>query len=189
MEQVKEEDSSGSFSLSPSIDQGDKMDASEVTEGEWGDYKSERTDSFHPAQSNETEGSERKDDEREGGLACTMLAEGDWIPPSVTDDMDQSKTAEQQGGGLHPAQEKETDPEEERDVEEATEALDMEDEDEAEEEEHDGKAFTFCPETLPVETVVSAAAVEIRQQEAKSEQKETQLSAEDIQVHYYIFSI
>lgn len=181
MAQVKREDSSGSILLPPIIDQGDEMESSEVTEGEWEDYKSERPDSFHLAQSNEKEGSERKVDETESGLACTMLAEEDGVPPSPTDDMDQSKTAEQQGGDLCPAQENETHPEEERDVEEATEALDMEDEDEAEEEEHNGKSFTFCPETLPVETVVSAAAVEIRQQESKSEQKETQHSPEDTQ--------
>lgn len=181
MEQVKREESSGGFLLSPSIDQDDKKDSSEVTKSECEDYKSERMDCFHPAQSNEKEGIERKGDETEGGLACTKLAEGDGVPPSVTDDMEQSKTAEQQGGGLCPAQEKETHLEEERDVEEATEALDMEEEEDAEEEEHNGKAFTFCPETLPVETVVSAAAVEIRQQECKSEQKETQRSPEDIQ--------
>uniref|UniRef100_A0A8C6WZ62 Consortin C-terminal domain-containing protein n=1 Tax=Neogobius melanostomus TaxID=47308 RepID=A0A8C6WZ62_9GOBI len=177
MEQVKKEDCSGSFLSSPSIDQSDQMDSPEVTEGEWEDYKLERNDSFQPSQSNEKEGSECKVDETKGGLASTMLAEGDGIPPSVSNDMDQSKTAEQQVAD--PAQEKETNPEEERDVEEATEALDMEDDDEAEEEEHNGKAF--CPETLPVETVVSAAAVEIRQQESKSEQKETQLSPEDVQ--------
>lgn len=177
MEELEIEEASG---LSSSIDLGDKMNSSEVTESERADYKSEKTDSFHSAQSNEKEGSE-KGDETEGGLGCTILAEGDGVSPSVSDDMDQSKTAEQQGGGLCPAQEEKTDPEVERDVEEATEALDMEDEDEAEEEGHCGKAFTFSPETLPVETVVSAAAVEIRQQETKSEEKETQLSQEDTQ--------
>lgn len=179
LEQVKREDPTDSISVSASIDQGDKMDSSEVTEGEGEEYKSEKTVNLLPAQSNEKEGSEREVDETETVPACTMLTEGDKVSPSVTDDMDQSKTAEQQRG-LCPAQEKETDPEEERDVEEATEALDMEDEDEAEEEEHNGKAFSFCPKTLPVETVVSAAAVEIRQQESKSE-KETQLIQEDIQ--------
>lgn len=178
MEELEKEEASG---LSSSIDLGDKMDSSEVTESEWDDCKSERTEGFHSAQSNEKEGSERKGDETEGGLECTILAEGNGVPPSVSDDMDQSKTAEQQGGGLRPAQEKKTDPEVERDVEEATEALDMEDEDDAEEEEHHGKAFTFSPERLPVETVVSVAAVELRQQETKSEEKESQLSQEDTQ--------
>lgn len=178
MDQLEKEEASG---LSPSIDQGDKLDPSDVTESQCEDNKSERTDSFHSAQLNEKEGSERKGDESEEGLECTILAGGDGVPPSLSDDMDQSKTAEQQGGGLCPAQEKTTDPEAERDVEEATEALDMDEEDEAEEEEHNGKAFTFCPESLPVETVVSAAAVEIRQQETKSEERENQLSPGDTQ--------
>lgn len=181
MEQVKREDPTGSFSLSASIDQGNKMDSSEVTEGEWEECKSGKTIGLCPDQSNEKEGSEREVDETESVLGGTMLAKGDVAPPSVTDDMDQSKTAEQQGGGLRPAQEKETDPEEERDVEEATEALDMEDEEEAEDEEHNGKAFTFCPKTLPVETVVSSTAVEIRQLESKSEQEESQLIPGDKQ--------
>ncbi|XP_055017047.1 consortin isoform X2 [Boleophthalmus pectinirostris] len=179
MEQLKRaEDSSGSSLLSPSIDLGGKLESFEVTECDQEDGKSERKDTFHQAQLNE-EGC--KGDEPEGGPEGTMSAQEDGGPPSCTDDMDQSKTAEQQEGGLSPAQEQEADTEEPRDVEEATEALEMDDEEEGEEEGQNGKAFTFCPERLPVETVVSAAAVEIRLQESRSEPEETQLSPEDAQ--------
>ncbi|KAK7913350.1 hypothetical protein WMY93_013561 [Mugilogobius chulae] len=93
---------------------------------------------------------ECKRDEPEGGLEGTMLAEGEGVSPLNIDDMDQSKTAEQQGGGLGPAQEQEADTEEQRD-------------------------------TLPVETVVSAAAVEVRLQESRSEPEEILLSPEETQ--------
>ncbi|KAJ0002216.1 hypothetical protein NQD34_002012 [Periophthalmus magnuspinnatus] len=179
MEQLKSvEDSSGSSLLSPSIDLGGKLDSSEVPEHDREDSKSERKDGFHQVQSNE-EG--RKGDELEGGPEGTMSAQEDGGPPSCADDMDQSKTAEQQEGGLSTAQEQQADTEEPRDIEEATEALEMDDEEEGEEEGQNGKAFTFRPEILPVETVVSAAAVEIRPQESRNELEETQLSPEDAQ--------
>ncbi|XP_072321081.1 consortin [Eucyclogobius newberryi] len=178
MERLKrDEKSSGSSLLSHSIDLGDKIDSSEVAESDQEDSISERKDSFHQAQSNEEE---HKAEEPEGGPEGTMSAQN-GISPSDLDDMDQSKTAEQQEGGLNPAQQEEAHSVEQRDVEEATEALEMDDEEEGEEEGRNGKAFTFCPETLPVETIVSAAAVEIRLQESRSETEETQQSPEDSQ--------
>lgn len=183
MEQ-KSEDSTSSHLLSSSIDLADKTDSSEVTETnrEDPDSKPEGRDSFHHALSKEKEETDGKGEETGGGLACSMSANGNGVHPSVTEDMDQPKTAEQQGGVLGPAQEKEANGEEGRDVEEATEAVEMEDEEEAEEERHKRRGFTFCPEALPVETIVSASEVEVRHQEARTEEYETKLCQEEMQV-------
>lgn len=182
MEQ-KSEDSTSSHLLSSSIDLADKTDSSEVTETnrEDPDSKPEGRDSFHHALSKEKEETDGKGEETGGGLACSMSANGNGVHPSVTEDMDQPKTAEQQGGVLGPAQEKEANGEEGRDVEEATEAVEMEDEEEAEEERHKRRGFTFCPEALPVETIVSASEVEVRHQEARTEEYETKLCQEEMQ--------
>ncbi|CAL9701691.1 unnamed protein product [Knipowitschia caucasica] len=170
--------SSESSLLVHTIDLGDTIDSSVVPGNVLEDGNSKNKDCSQHTPLNESECIE----EPAGGPEGTMLAPGVELPPSRVDDMDQSKTAEQQGEGLSPAQEQEADAVEQQDVEEATEALEMEDDEEGEEEGQNGKAFRFCPKTLPVETVVSAAAVEIRLQESKSEPEITLLSPEETQI-------
>lgn len=89
-----------------------------------------------------------------GGLSAgsisTAAHPADELHPLTAGGMDQSEPAEPQGGDLGLAQKQEAKrSEEERDVEEAVEALEMEDEGEDEEE---GKQ-----RALPVETLVSGA--------------------------------
>ncbi|CAJ1048913.1 consortin [Xyrichtys novacula] len=119
--------------------------------------------------------SDRDGGEPEEGIGCTIPVLGNDLHPSLTGEMDQSKPAEQQGGDLGLAQEKEAKREEEEsEVEEAAEALEMEEEGEEEEEEKQGERdSTFHQGALPVETLISGAAVELQHlhQEAVAEEK------------------
>ncbi|XP_074523098.1 consortin [Halichoeres trimaculatus] len=102
--------------------------------------------------------------ESEEGIGCTISVPGNELHPSLTGEMDQSKPAEQQGGDLGLAQEKEAKREEEEsEVEVAAEALEMEEEGEEEEEEKQklGDA-PFCPRALSVETLIGGAEVEVQ---------------------------
>nr|XP_057945819.1 consortin isoform X2 [Doryrhamphus excisus] len=117
--------------------------------------------SFHGTElTKEKEGSGREQGE------CpehTNSAETNMLHPSETGEMDQPKPAEQQGGDLSPAQEKEVDREEVEvsNVGETAEALIMEDETEEEEGEKEKRA-------LKVETLFSEIAeVEHLHQEAQ----------------------
>ncbi|KAK2854209.1 hypothetical protein Q5P01_006870 [Channa striata] len=120
---------------------------------------------------------------REVGSTITVIGKG--LHPSGAGGMDQSNSAEQQGGDSGPAPEKEVKREEgERDVEEAVDALEMKDEggEEEDEKRKDGDS-ALCPEALPAETRVSGTEVEVQQphQEVPVEEKlhkETQDSAQ-----------
>lgn len=113
--------------------------------------------------------------ESEEGKGGTISVPGNEVHPLLTGEMDQSKPAEQQGGDLGLAQEKEAKREEEEsEVEEAAEALEMEDDGEEEEEErHELGDSPLCPRELPVETLISGAEVEVQHlhQEAITEEK------------------
>uniref|UniRef100_A0A8C5N6P2 Consortin C-terminal domain-containing protein n=1 Tax=Gouania willdenowi TaxID=441366 RepID=A0A8C5N6P2_GOUWI len=119
----------------------------------------------------------------EGGAGHTTAVIGNGLHPCTAGGMDQSISAEQQGQDLDSAQKTETDVEEERDVEGAVGALEMEDEEEEEEEEEEEnmeRESSFCKKALPVETLVSGTAVELQvlhQDELHQEMqdKETQL--------------
>uniref|UniRef100_A0A3Q3J9H6 Uncharacterized protein n=1 Tax=Monopterus albus TaxID=43700 RepID=A0A3Q3J9H6_MONAL len=94
------------------------------------------------------EHSDRGGGEAEGEVEYTITVIGNGQHPSIAGGMDQSKPAEQQGGDLGPAQEKEAKrEEEEKGVEKAAEALEMKDEGE-EEEEQKQKDRYLCPNVL-----------------------------------------
>lgn len=164
MEQ-RTEDSSHSQSshpVTPSNNLEDRLNSPERSEKnrEDPDSKLEGRDDFHGTPLTDREG---------GGVpGCTISVEGNGVHPCTAGDMDQSKPAEQQGGDLGPVQE------EERDVEEAEDALEMEDEAEDEEEEKQKERDSlFCQKALPVETLVSEAEVEVQQlhQETQAQEK------------------
>ncbi|XP_041645254.1 consortin [Cheilinus undulatus] len=111
----------------------------------------------------------------EEGVGRTISVIGNELHPSLTGEMDQPKPAEQQGGDLGLAEEKEAKREEETEVEEAAEALEMEEEGEEEEEEKQRERESpFCQKALPVETLISGAEVEAQHlhQEARTEEKQ-----------------
>ncbi|KAG7483299.1 consortin [Solea senegalensis] len=117
---------------------------------------------------------EEQSSDREGGVGHTTSTKGNGLHPSTAGEMDQPKPAEQQGGDLGLAEEKEAKREEEQgDVEEAAEALEMEDEGEEEDEKCKGRDAALCQTALPVDTLVSGTEVEVQQlhQEARAEEK------------------
>ncbi|XP_034536749.1 consortin [Notolabrus celidotus] len=120
--------------------------------------------------------SARDERESEEGTGCTISILGNEVHPSPNGEMDQSKPAEQQGGDLGLAQEKEAKREEEEsEVEEAAEALEMEDEGEEEEEEKQKLGDSpFCQRALSVETLISGAEVDVQHlhQEAIADERE-----------------
>ncbi|CAK6963991.1 consortin [Scomber scombrus] len=171
MEQ-RAEDSSHSQSshpATPSINSEDSLNSPEKSEKnrEDPDGKLQGRDGVH--------GTPLTDREGGGAPGYTISVRGNGLHPFTAGEMDQSKPAEQQGGDLGPVQEKEAKKEEEqRNVEQAEEALEMEDEAEDEEEEKQKERDSpFCQKALPVETLVSEAEVEVQQlhQEAQAEEK------------------
>ncbi|XP_068448567.1 consortin isoform X2 [Clinocottus analis] len=120
-------------------------------------------DCFHGDQLSDKQSSNREGGEAEGGAEYTISVIGNGLHPSTAGEMDQSKPAEQQGGDLGPTQEQEAKGGEDgREVEEAAEALEMEDEDEEEERQKE-KDSALCQKALPVETLTSGADVELQQ--------------------------
>ncbi|KAM9366696.1 consortin [Symphorus nematophorus] len=178
--------SQSSLPVVPSINLADGLKSPEISEKdrEDPDRELEGRDGFHGSQLNDRQSSNREGGEAEGGIGYTISVIGNELHPSTAGEMDQSKPAEQQGGDLGLAQEKEAKrEEEERDVEEAVEALEMEDEGEDEEEEKQKQRVSpFCQKALRVETLVSGVDVEVQQlhQEALADKKlheETQESS------------
>ncbi|XP_070762473.1 consortin, partial [Enoplosus armatus] len=176
MEQRAEDSSHSQCShpVTPSINLADGLNSSEISEKEKPDSELEGRDCFHRSQLTDKQGSNREGGGAGGGVGYTISDIGNELHPCTSGEMDQSKPAEQQGGDLGLAQEKEANrEEEERDVEEAAEALEMEDEEEDEDEEKQKERDSPCQKALPVETLVSGADVEVKQlhQEALAEEK------------------
>ncbi|XP_044063729.1 consortin isoform X2 [Siniperca chuatsi] len=174
------EDSSRSQSshpVKPSINLADGLNSPEISEKdrEDPDRVLEGRDCFQGSQLTDKQGSDSEGGEAEGGVGYTTSVIGNELHPCTAGEMDQSNPAEQQGGDLALAQEKEAKrEEEERDVEEAAEAMEMEDEGEDEEEEKQKERDShFCQKALSVETLVSGAEVEVQQlhQEALAGEK------------------
>ncbi|XP_038557175.1 consortin isoform X1 [Micropterus salmoides] len=169
--------SQSSQTVIPSINLADGLNSPEISGKDRGDpgRDLEGRGCFHGAQLTDRQGSNREGGEAEGGVGYTISVIGNELHPCTAGEMDQSKPAEQQGGDLGLAQEREAKrEEEERDVEEAAEALEMEDEGEDDEEEKQKKVdFPSCQKALPVETLVGGAEVEVQQlhQEALAEEK------------------
>ncbi|XP_061820292.1 consortin isoform X1 [Nerophis lumbriciformis] len=115
---------------------------------------------FHGTELTEKEGSGKEQGE------CpehTNSHEGNMVYPSEDGEMDQTKPAEQQGGDLGPAQEKEVNREEEgSNVGKSAEALSMEDETEEEEEEKEKRV-------PKVETLHREIEAEVEAQEESNE--------------------
>ncbi len=161
----------------PSINLADGLNSPEMSEIDRKDRdrELEGRDGFHGSQLSVRQGSDRDGGEVEGGAGDTISVIANELHPSSAEEMDQSKPAEPQGGDLGLAQEKEAKWEEEaRDVEEATEALEMEDEEEDEEEEKQMERDSrYSQKALPVETLVSGAEVEVQQlhQESLAEEQ------------------
>ncbi|KAM9825365.1 consortin isoform 3-T5 [Syngnathus typhle] len=140
-----------SINLSPSLDSPDSPEK----DREAPKCNLEGTAGFHGTElSDEVEGS---DGEQGECLEQTTSGLGDDLHPSEAGQMDQTKPAEQQGGDLVSAQEKEVDREDDRcNVEEAAEAPMMEDEAEEEEEgEEKWNEFGVDVEHLHQETQVA----------------------------------
>ncbi|RVE74654.1 hypothetical protein OJAV_G00024470 [Oryzias javanicus] len=101
---------------------------------------------------------------------------GTQLPLTSAGGMDQSKPAEQQGEDLHPGREKEEtggeEEEEDCDVEEAAEALELEDEGAEDEWAEKQEEAGFCLTALPVETLASGDAVEQLRQIALAQEKQ-----------------
>lgn len=191
MEQ-RAEDSSHSQSshpVIPSINVADGLSSPETSEKdrEDPDRELEKRDCFCESQLTDKQGSDGEGGEggeAEGGEGHTISSIGNELHPSTAGEMDQSKPAEQQGGDLGLAKEKEA----KRDVEEAAEALEMEDEGEDEEEaKQKHRESPLCQKALPVETLVSGAEVEVQQlhQEALAVEK----LHEDTQVYIKMCSL
>ncbi|KAJ4947493.1 hypothetical protein JOQ06_009528 [Pogonophryne albipinna] len=139
----------------PSINLTDHLDFPETSGREREDLN--REGCFHGDQLTVKQGSDGEVGEAEGGVEQTTSVIGNGLHPSTDGEMDQSKPAEQQGGDLGPAQEREAKKdEEESDLEKAAE------------------------EALPVETLVSGAEVELQQEAHAEEQlrEETQESTQ-----------
>lgn len=165
--------SQSSHPVTPSVNSADGLISPEKSEKdrEDPDGKLDGRAGFHGTPLTDREGSDR---EGGGAPGYTMSVRGNGLHPSTAGEMDQSKPAEQQGGDVSPVKEKEAKKEEERDVEEAAEALEMEDEAEEEEEEKQKERDSpFCQKALPVETLVSEAEVKVQQlhQKALAEEK------------------
>ncbi|KAK5873822.1 hypothetical protein PBY51_018826 [Eleginops maclovinus] len=167
----------------PSINLTDQLDSPEISAIEREDLSREAC--FHGDQLTVKQGSGDEVREEEGGVEQTTSVIRNGLHPSTAGEMDQSKPAEQQGGDLGPAQEREAKKDEEEcDLGKAAEVLEMEDEGEEEEKERQKKRDApLCQEALPVETLVSGAEVEVQQlqQEAREEGKlhrKTQESAQ-----------
>lgn len=166
MEQRAED---SSCSVMPSVDLPDGLSSPEISgkDREHPARESEGRNGFHGSQHTDEQGNDREGREAEGGVGCTIS--GDGLHPSTAGEMDQSKPAEQQGQDLGPAQETEAKEEEDgNDVEEAAEAVEMEDEGEEEEEEggeekKKERDSLLSAKTLPVETVCSGAEVEVQE--------------------------
>ncbi|XP_005459013.1 consortin isoform X1 [Oreochromis niloticus] len=165
-----------SCSVMPSVNLTDGLNSPEISgkDREHPSRESEGRNGFHGSQLTDEQGNDREGREAEGGVGCTISGNG--LHPSTTEELDQSKPAEQQGQDLGPAQETEAEEQEEGgDVEEATEALEMEDEGEEEEGEEKKKegVSSLSQKTLPVETVCSGAEVEIQQlyQDARAQER------------------
>lgn len=180
--------SQSSHPVIPSINLADGLNSPEISEKDREDPDRELKGRgcFRGSQLTDKQSSGLEGGEAEGAIGDTISAIGNELHPSTAGEMDQSKPAEQEGGDLGLAQEKEAKrEEEERDVEEAAEALEMEDEGEDEEEEkRKERNSPFCQKALPVETLVSGAEVEVQQphQEAPAEEK----LHEEIQVYIHI---
>lgn len=187
MEQ-RAEDSSHSQSSHPVIPSGDLADGLNSPDTLEKDRKDpdrglEGRDSFRGSQLTVRQGRDKKGGEAEGGIGYTISVERHEQHPSTTGGMEQSKPAEQQGGDLGLAQEREANREvKDRGVKEASEALEMDDEEEEEEEEKlkEGE-IALSRKSLPVEALVSGADVEEQQlhQEALTEEnlhEDTQVS-------------
>lgn len=87
--------------------------------------------------------------EVKGGVECTTSIMGNGLHPSSAGDMDRSSSAERQGEDLGPAQEREAKwEEEESDIEEAKEALAMDEEGADDEEEEEDSHLCVSVETL-----------------------------------------
>ncbi|KAM4592566.1 consortin isoform 2-T4 [Odontesthes bonariensis] len=154
------------FPVMPSINLPERLNSPELSEkdGEDLNRKLEGRGIFYGS---DKQGDGGMGEEAAGGVGCTISVIGNGLHPCTAVGMDQSKPAEQHGGDLGPVQEKEAkgEEEEESDVEEAAEALVMEDEeaeDEGEERHKEGDS-SFCQRALPVETLVSGAEVEVQQ--------------------------
>lgn len=189
MEQ-RAEDSSHSQSSHPVIPSGDIADGLNSPDTLEKDRKDpdrglEGRDSFCGSQLTVRQGRDKKGGEAEGGIGYTISVERHEQHPSTTGGMEQSKPAEQQGGDLGLAQEREANREvKDRDVKEAPEALELEMDDEEEDEDEEKPKegdITLSQNSLPVEVLVSGADVEERQlhQEALTEEnlnEDTQVS-------------
>ncbi|XP_072236445.1 consortin isoform X2 [Leuresthes tenuis] len=154
------------FPVMPSINLPERLNSPELSEkdGEDLNRKLEGRGIFYGS---DKQGDGGMGEEAAGGVGCTISVVGNGLHPCTAVGMDQSMPAEQQGDHLGPVREKEAkgEEEEESDVEEAAEALVMEDEeaeDEGEERHKEGDS-SFCQTALPVETLVSGAEVEVQQ--------------------------
>lgn len=153
----------------------------------------EEWDGFCGSQLTVRQGRDKKGGEAEGGIGCTISVERHEQHPSTTGGMEQSKPAEQQGGDLGLAQEREANREvKDRDVKEASEVLEMDDEEEDEEEEKLKEGdIALSRNTLPVEALVSGAEVEEQQLEALTEENlhgDTRVSTSQVVVYIRDFS-
>ncbi|XP_069378416.1 consortin isoform X1 [Paralichthys olivaceus] len=137
----------------PEIIDKDREDPGRVFDGR---------DGFHGSQLTDEQGSDREGGGAEGGLGHTIPAIKNGLHPSTAGEMDQSKPAEQQGGDLGLAEGKEVKrEEEERSIEEAVEALEMDDEgEEDDKEKQKERDFVFYQRALPVDNLGSGADVE-----------------------------
>ncbi|TDH17215.1 hypothetical protein EPR50_G00006160 [Perca flavescens] len=166
--------SQNSHSVIPSFNLTDRLNSPDISEKnkEDPDWEVEGKDCFYGDQLTDKQGSDKEGGEA-GVEGYTISVIGNGLHPSTAGEMDQPKPAEQQGGDLGPAQEKEAKRgEEERDVAEAAETLEMQDEGDGEEEEKE-RDSPLCQKALLVETLVSRAEVEVQQlhQEALTEEK------------------
>ncbi|XP_026149766.1 consortin isoform X2 [Mastacembelus armatus] len=126
------------------------------------DRELDERDNFHRSQLTDKECSDRERAEAE--VACSITVLGNVLHPSRSGEMDQSNPAEQQGGDLVPALEKEAKREEEDRGVEAAGPLEMKDEEEEEEEEKQKeKDYPLCQKALKVQMLVSGAEVEVQQ--------------------------
>ncbi|CAN9506937.1 unnamed protein product [Ophioblennius macclurei] len=141
--------------VAPSADFPGKLNAPEEKE------ERKDPDSFDESQ---LANKQANDEEVEGGVGHTIAVIGNGLRPCTTGEMDQSVPAEQQGQDLDPAQEKEAKSEEARNIEEAVEALEMEDEgeDEGEEENQKDREYFALQKAFTVDTLGSSTAVKVQ---------------------------
>lgn len=149
----------------------DESESPDTSEKDRGDLETEPDGrgGFHGSQLTCIQG-------REGGVGHTTSALGNELHPSATGRMEQSKSAEQQGGDHGLARERKADEEVEESVKEETaKALEMEDEGEDEEEKLTGGGVSFHQQVpVPVDAAVREADVEEQQlhQEAQADEKQ-----------------